>query len=100
PALPPSTLSLHDALPIFIAENQEYVDKILPFADRLRDLNWIVVIDDSAMFGYEHHKLRSYHALLAAAEEVDLAWLEQQAERIDPDRKSTRLNSSHQINSY
>ena len=37
---------------IFIAEDQEYVDKILQIADRLPDLKWIVVIDDSAMFDY------------------------------------------------
>ena len=38
---------------IFIAEDQEYVDKILQIADRLPDAaQWIVVIDDSAMFGY------------------------------------------------
>src|SRR5690606_35650019 len=32
---------------IFVAENQEYVDKLLPFADALPALRWIVVIDDS-----------------------------------------------------
>ena len=37
---------------MFIAEDQEYVDKILPIADQLPDLATIVVIDDSAMFGY------------------------------------------------
>src|ERR671922_1691630 len=42
---------------LFIAEHQEYVDKILPFADRLPALNWIVVIDDTATFAYEHPKL-------------------------------------------
>src|SRR5690606_41844203 len=68
-------LSLHVALPIavseveflmtdggakiFIAEDQEYVDKILQIADRLPGLNWIVVIDDSAMFDYSHPKLIS-----------------------------------------
>jgi long-chain acyl-CoA synthetase len=57
---------------LFIAENQEYVDKILPFAEELRELKWIVVIDDTAMFGYEHHKLRRYAALLAAAGEPDV----------------------------
>src|SRR5919198_4508213 len=70
---------------LFIAENQEYVDKILPFADRLPELKWIVVLDDSAMFAYEHGKLKSYGALLAAAGEPDVAWLEQQAARIQPD---------------
>ena len=69
---------------MFIAENQEYVDKILPFADGLSALKWIVVLDDSAMFAYAHPKLRSYDALLAPVEQPDLAWLEQQAGRLDP----------------
>ena len=70
---------------LFIAENQEYLDKLLPFADRLPALSWILVIDDTAMFGYQHPKLRGYRALLAAAGEPDLAWLEQQAARLDAD---------------
>ena len=70
---------------LFIAENQEYLDKLLPFADRLPALSWIVVIDDTAMFGYQHPKLRGYRALPAAAGEPDLAWLEQQAARLDAD---------------
>src|SRR5215468_7551966 len=70
---------------LFVAENQEYVDKILPFADELSDLKWVVVIDDTAMFDYDHHKLKRYHALLAAAGEPDLAWLEHRVARLDPD---------------
>jgi long-chain acyl-CoA synthetase len=70
---------------LFIAENQEYVDKILPFADALHELKWIVVLDDSAMFAYAHGKLRTYQALLAASGEPDLAWLEHQVARLDPD---------------
>src|SRR5262249_14732248 len=50
----------------------------------LPELKWVVVIDDTAMFGYEHHKLRRYDALLAAAGEPDVPWLEQQAARLDP----------------
>src|SRR5688572_24949363 len=34
---------------IFIAEDQEYVDKILPFVDGLPELRSLVVLDDSAM---------------------------------------------------
>ena len=45
---------------VFIAEDQEYVDKILRIADRLPDLRAIVVLDDSAMFGYAHPKLRRF----------------------------------------
>jgi len=51
---------------VFIAEDQEYVDRILPVADRLPALQWIVVIDPSAMFGYAHPKLRRYADLLAS----------------------------------
>ena len=42
---------------IFIAEDQEYVDRILPLIDRLPDVRAIVTIDASAMFGYDHPKL-------------------------------------------
>ena len=69
---------------MFIAENQEYVDKILSLADGLNGLKRIVVLDDSAMFAYGHPKLRSYDALLAPVEQPDLAWLEQLAGHIDP----------------
>src|SRR6185436_7436944 len=66
----------------FIAENQEYVDKILSFAERLPALRWIVVLDDSAMFAYRHPKLRSYRELLAAVEQPEPAWLERQVEQV------------------
>jgi long-chain acyl-CoA synthetase len=69
---------------MFIAENQEYVDKLLPIADRLHELNWIVVLDETAMFGYAHRKLAGYRDLLTAAGEPDLAWLEQRAAQINP----------------
>ena len=48
---------------VFIAEDQEYVDRILPIADQLPDLRAIVVLDDSAMFGYEHAKLHRFGEL-------------------------------------
>ena len=63
---------------VFIAEDQEYVDRILPIADQLPDLRTIVVLDDSAMFSYRHTKLHRFGDLLAAAEKADLAWLEAQ----------------------
>ncbi len=70
---------------IFIAESQEYVDKLLPIAERLSDLNWIVAIDASAMFGYEHPKIRRYEALLASVEAPDGAFLGDLVARIRPD---------------
>jgi long-chain acyl-CoA synthetase len=69
---------------IFIAEDQEYVDKILPLVDRLPQLRAVVVIDDSAMFAYDHPKLRSYTDLIATGE-TDLDWLSLQAERVKPE---------------
>ena len=62
----------HGGATILIAEDQEYVDKILPLTDRLPDLRFILVIDDSAMFAYQHKKLRRYRQLLAAVEPPDL----------------------------
>jgi long-chain acyl-CoA synthetase len=70
---------------LFVAENQEYVDKILSIADRLPQLQWIVVLDRSAMFAYQHPKLRSYDRLVPPPDPTDLGWLESQAEQIDPD---------------
>jgi long-chain acyl-CoA synthetase len=59
---------------IFIAEDQEYVDKVLPLLDRLPDIRSVIVIDASAMFDYEHPKLTIYDDLIAAADS-DLDWL-------------------------
>lgn len=70
---------------VFIAEDQEYVDRILPYADSLPDLRWIIVIDDSAMFGYAHPKLRSYRELLASVHAPDIAWFEQRVKQLSAD---------------
>ncbi len=70
---------------IFVAENQEYIDKILPFSDRLQSLKWIVVIDDSAMYGYEHAKLCRYRELVATLGASILPWLEQQVSKLAPE---------------
>ena len=69
---------------MFVAENQEYVDKILSLADRLPDLRTILVIDDSAMFAYDHPKLRRYGGILAATEPPGLAWLEERTAQLRP----------------
>lgn len=64
----------------FVAEDQEYVDKLLPLLERLPDLRRIVVIDDSAMFGYDRSRLTAFDALLrSAGPELDTL-----AEAIDP----------------
>jgi long-chain acyl-CoA synthetase len=61
---------------IFIAEDQEYVDRILPIAAGLADLRAIVVIDDSAMFGYAHERLYRFGAMLEATTQPNIGWLE------------------------
>jgi long-chain acyl-CoA synthetase len=71
---------------LFVAENQEYIDKLLPIADRLPGLRWIVVIDDSAMFDYRHDKLRSYRKLVDGAGEADVDWLEATVKRVTPEQ--------------
>jgi long-chain acyl-CoA synthetase len=68
---------------IFIAGDQEYVDKILPLADHVPALRAIIAIDDSAMFGYDHGKLRNLSDLLATVE-PDLDWLKAQVARLKP----------------
>ena len=70
---------------LFIAEDQEYVDKILPIVDQLPDLRAIVVLDDSAMFGYQHDKLHRLGDLLAVTERPSLTWLEAQIARLSPE---------------
>ena len=67
----------------FIAEDQEYVDRLLPLIERLPDLRHVVVVDDSAMFDYNHPKLVRYQGMIAAAK-GDLDWLEAQVARLSP----------------
>lgn len=68
---------------LFVAEDQEYVDKLQAVADPLPQLRHIVVIDDTAMFAYDDQRLRSYHALLED-ERADLDWIAARAGALDP----------------
>ena len=73
---------------VFIAEDQEYVDRILPIADQLPDLRTIVVLDASAMFSYRHDKLRHFAELLdSVGDEADISWLERQIAGLSPDTR-------------
>jgi long-chain acyl-CoA synthetase len=69
---------------IFIAEDQEYVDKVLPLIERAPNLRSVIVIDASAMFDYDHPKLRLYDNLFAAAD-GDIDWLAAQVARVKPE---------------
>jgi long-chain acyl-CoA synthetase len=54
---------------IFVAEDQEYVDKVLPLLERLPGLRSIVVIDDSAMYGYSDARITRFQALMEGPSE-------------------------------
>jgi long-chain acyl-CoA synthetase len=69
---------------LFIAEDQEYVDRIMPLIERLPALRRIVVIDGTALFTFTHDKLTTYEQLAEAGRDADLAWLEAQVARLDP----------------
>ena len=58
---------------IFVAENQEYVDRILPVFDSLSQLNHIVVIDDQGMFMYDHPALIPYEKLMQDGKKIHSA---------------------------
>ena len=70
---------------LFVAENQEYVDRLLQIADRLPALRWIVVLDATAMFGYEDRRIAHYRELLAAHAAPDLDEFYNRAAQIAPD---------------
>jgi long-chain acyl-CoA synthetase len=53
---------------IFVAENHEYVDRVLPLLGTLKHLKHIVVIDTKGMFGYDHPSLLSFSKLLETGE--------------------------------
>ncbi len=49
---------------IFVAENQEYVDRLLPLLDRLPLVQHVVVTDIRGMFLYDHPAIVSYIDLM------------------------------------
>lgn len=59
---------------VFVAENQEYVDKFLSVADECPTVRVILVDDTRALFGYDDERLIGYDALLgdASAREDEL----------------------------
>lgn len=67
---------------LFIAEDQEFVDRILPLADRLPALRRIIVVDDTALFAFSHDKVVAYEKLLEASGGADLGWLEGEVAKV------------------
>ncbi len=54
----------HGGASVFVAEDQEYADKVLALADDLPRLRSIVVIDTTGMFAYDDPRLISFEELL------------------------------------
>ena len=71
---------------LFIAEDQEFVDRILPLVDRLPALRRIIVIDDTALFAFSHEKVVAFENLLQEGGGADLAWLEGEVARVRPEQ--------------
>jgi long-chain acyl-CoA synthetase len=53
---------------LFVAENQEYVDRILPFFDQIHHLKHIIVIDTRGIFMYNHPALIPFEKLMKSGE--------------------------------
>ena len=72
---------------IFVAENQEYVDRILPLYDKLTDLNHIIVIDTRGIFMYDHAALFTYNDIVQSGEkflESNSGKFEEMVSRVNP----------------
>ncbi len=69
---------------IFIAEDQEYVDRILPLLERLPRLRQIVVIDDSAMFAYAYPNTKTYGEVMETGGPGSIDGLGRLAQDLDP----------------
>jgi long-chain acyl-CoA synthetase len=71
---------------LFIAEDQEYVDKILPFVASLPRLQRVLVVDERALFALRHDKLMTFAALLRDGADADLAWLAGEVAKLKPEQ--------------
>jgi long-chain acyl-CoA synthetase len=69
---------------IFVAEDQEYVDRLRPLTGRLPQLRHVVVIDRSALFAYAPPLPMTFDEVLEAGGERRIADLEALAQQIDP----------------
>ena len=71
---------------VFIAEDQEYVDKILPLADRLPALRHIIVVDETALFALAHEKLTTLRDVVERGRDANLAWLDARVAEVKPEQ--------------
>jgi len=71
---------------LLVAEDQEYVDKILPLIDRLPQLRHVLVVDETALFALRHAKLATFAAICQAGANADLAWLAGEVDKLSPEQ--------------
>ena len=71
---------------LFVAEDQEYVDKILPCLARLPQLKRVIMIDERALFALAGTTLTTFQAIGAAGAGADLDWLEDQVQQLRPEQ--------------
>ena len=72
---------------IFIAENQEHVDRILPLYGKLPKLSHVVVIDTTGTFMSYHSALTTYEDLIYKGQEMldaDTGAFEEEVRKVDP----------------
>ena len=72
---------------MFVAGNQEYLDRILPLSKGLSALKHLIVIDTRGMFGYEHPSLIGYEKLSedgGGAARVNARAFEDMVSRVKP----------------
>ncbi len=81
----------------FVAENQEYVDKVLAIADELPNLEYIAVADTTAMFMYDDPRIISLEEVQntgARVRERSPQLLEELASRVKPEDVYTLFYSA------
>jgi long-chain acyl-CoA synthetase len=86
----------HGGARVLIAEDQEYVDKVLPSLPDLPSLTKIVVIDMSNMFGYDDQSLMSLDRLMELGERADrrLEAFIERCRHVRPDDDATIVYTS------
>jgi long-chain acyl-CoA synthetase len=90
-------LIAHGGASIFIAGNQEYVDRILPFRDQFSHLRHIVIIDTKGTFAYDQATLFSFQDLIHNGEEeirTNPGIFEQRVHQVKPTDSSFILYTS------
>jgi len=81
----------------FVAQNQEFVDKILPVVDELPFLQKIIVADTSAMFMYSDSRITSFAEVEEIGAEIKQRrpqLFEELVSRVEPDDVATMIYTS------